>query len=98
MFDFRVGLVDFTEIHWQDMILNSGDDSLRHYSLGLQEWRMQSKQECQIFMIRVLQRQHDGSFLVIAWDFGILWVDSLAAGTDGRTSCYFQEASSVSTL
>jgi hypothetical protein len=32
MSDFRVGLVDFTEIHWQDMILDSGDDSLRHYN------------------------------------------------------------------
>jgi hypothetical protein len=36
---------DFTEIHWQDMIFDSGDDSLRHYSLGLQEWRMQSRRE-----------------------------------------------------
>jgi hypothetical protein len=25
MSDFRVGLVEFTGIHWQDMILNSGD-------------------------------------------------------------------------
>jgi hypothetical protein len=32
-----------------------------------------------------------GPFLVIAWDPGILWVDSLVAGTDGRASCYFQE-------
>jgi hypothetical protein len=52
---------------------------------------MQSRQEGHIFMIRVAQHQHDGSFLVIAWDPGILWVDSLAAGTDGRASCYFQE-------
>jgi hypothetical protein len=63
---------DFTEIHWQDMILDSGDDSLRHYSLGLQEWRMQSRQEGQIFMIRVVQHQHDGSFpgdSMGPWDF-----------------------------
>jgi hypothetical protein len=33
MYGFRVGLVDFTKIHWMDVILNSGDDSLRHYSL-----------------------------------------------------------------
>jgi hypothetical protein len=33
---------DFTKKHWQDMILDSGDDSLRHYNLGLQEWRIQS--------------------------------------------------------
>jgi hypothetical protein len=43
-------------------------------------------------MIRVVQRQHDGSFLVIAWDLGILWVDNLVAGTNGRANCYFQEA------
>jgi hypothetical protein len=72
------------------MILDSGDDSLRHFSVWL-EWRIQSRQEGQIFMIRVAQRQHDGSFLVISWDPEILWVDSLAAGTDGRASCYIQE-------
>jgi hypothetical protein len=46
-------------------------------------------------MIRVTQRQYDGSSLVIAWDPGILWVDSLATGTDGRASCYFLEGSIV---
>jgi hypothetical protein len=50
---------------------------------------MQSRQEDQIFMIRVAQRQRDGLFLVIAWDLGILWVDSLVAGTDGRANFYF---------
>jgi hypothetical protein len=89
--DFRIGLVDFTEIHWQGMILDSGDNSLRHYSLGLQEWRMQSRKEDRIFMIRVAQCQHVGSFLVIAQDPGILWVDSLVAGTYGKTNGYFQE-------
>jgi hypothetical protein len=29
------------------MILDSGDDSLRHYNLWMQEWRMQSRQEDQ---------------------------------------------------
>jgi hypothetical protein len=33
MSDLRVGLVNFTEIHWLDMILDSGVDSLRHYNL-----------------------------------------------------------------
>jgi hypothetical protein len=33
MSDFRVGSVDFIEIHQPNMILDSGDDSLRHYSL-----------------------------------------------------------------
>jgi hypothetical protein len=30
---FRVGLVEFTEIDWHDMIIYRGDDPLRHYSL-----------------------------------------------------------------
>jgi hypothetical protein len=41
-------------------------------------------------MIRVAQKQHDESFLVIAWDPRILWVENLAVGTDGRENCYFQ--------
>lgn len=49
-------------------------------------------------MIRVAQRQHNGSFLVIAWDPEILWVDILATGTDGRANCYFQVAPCASTL
>jgi hypothetical protein len=35
MSDFRVGLGDSIEIYWQDIILDSGDGSLRHYSLRL---------------------------------------------------------------
>jgi hypothetical protein len=52
MSDFRVSLVDFAEIHWLDMILDSGDDCLRHYRLWMQVWRMQFRQEDHIFMIR----------------------------------------------
>jgi hypothetical protein len=37
---------------------------------------MQSRKEDHVFMVRG-QHQHDGSFLVIAWDPGILWVDIL---------------------
>jgi hypothetical protein len=37
-------------------------------------------------MIIVVQCQHDGSFLVITWDPGILWVDSLSIGIDGGAS------------
>jgi hypothetical protein len=54
--------------------------------LGLHEWRMQSKKEGQISMICVVQRHHDEFFLVITWDPGILWVDSLEDTTDGRES------------
>jgi hypothetical protein len=96
--DFRVGLVDLTEIHWQDMIHDSGNNSLRPYRLWMQEWMIQSRQEDHVFRVRVAQCQHDRSFLVMAWDPGILRIDSLEAGTDGRTSCYLQEAPRVSTL
>ena len=40
IYDFRVGLGDSIEIHWQDIILDKGDDSLKHYDLWMQEWRM----------------------------------------------------------
>jgi hypothetical protein len=35
MSDLRVGLIEFTVIHWHDMILYCGDDPLRNYSLRL---------------------------------------------------------------
>ena len=40
-------------------------------------------------MIRVAQLQHDGSFLAIAWDPEILWVDNLVVGIDRGTRFYF---------
>jgi hypothetical protein len=55
MYYFRVGLVEFIEIHWMHMILNSGDDSLRHYILWMQVWRMQFREEDLIFMIILVQ-------------------------------------------
>jgi len=42
-------------------------------------------------MIRMAQCEHDGSFLVITWDLGILWVDNLLDGRDERDRFYFQE-------
>jgi hypothetical protein len=39
-YDSGLANFDFTEIHLQDMILDSGDDSSRHYNLGFVEWRM----------------------------------------------------------
>jgi hypothetical protein len=37
---------------------------------------MQSGHEGQPLMIRVVQRQHGGSFLRLAWDPGITWFGS----------------------
>jgi hypothetical protein len=51
--DSRVGLVDLTDIHWQDMILDSGNNYLRPYNLWMQEWRMSSRQEDHVFRVRV---------------------------------------------
>jgi hypothetical protein len=52
--DFRVGLGDSTKIHWRDIILNSGDNYLRDYNLGLWEWMMKYKYEGHISMIIVV--------------------------------------------
>jgi hypothetical protein len=82
---------DFTEIHLQDTIPDSGGDYSKYYSLGFQEWRMWSRHEGQTVMIKVAQRHHGGFFLRLAWNPGITWFDSLATGTDGRVSFYYQE-------
>jgi hypothetical protein len=84
-------VLDFTEIHLQHMILDSGDGSLRHFILGFQEWKMQSRHESKIFMIRVAQRHHGGSFLGIAWDPETSWFDNVVVVTDGRVNFYYHE-------
>jgi hypothetical protein len=42
-------------------------------------------------MIRVVQHQHGGSFLRLAWDPGITLFGSSTTGEDERDSFYFQE-------
>jgi len=56
---------------------------------------MQSRHESKIFMFKVAQRQHGGSFLGIAWDPRNLWFDNFATGTDGRVIFYYQEYLSI---
>jgi hypothetical protein len=86
---------DFTEIHLQDMIPDSGGDSSKYYSLGFHEWRMWSRHEDETIMIRVAQCQHGGFFLRLTWDHGITWFDNLATGTNGRVNFYYQEIISI---
>jgi hypothetical protein len=64
-YDSGLADFDFTEIHLQDVILDSGDGSSRHYNLGFQEWRMQSRHEGQIFMIKV---KGGSNTLYSSWD------------------------------
>jgi hypothetical protein len=87
------GLADFdsTEVHLQDMIHSSGVESSRNYSLGFQEWRLQSGHDGQTFMIRVAQRQHGGSFLRLVWNPGITLFGISTTDRDGRASPYSQE-------
>jgi hypothetical protein len=56
---------------------------------------MQSRYEGKIFMTRVAQHRHGGSFLRIAWDLGTSWFDSLAIGTNGRASFYSRELTPI---
>jgi hypothetical protein len=46
-------------------------------------------------MIRVVQHQHGGFLLRLAWDPRTSWVDSLVVGTDGRVNFYYQEYISI---
>jgi hypothetical protein len=54
-YDTGIEFLEFTKVHLQDMILNSGDSSLRHCILDFQEWRMQFRHESEMFMIIVEQ-------------------------------------------
>jgi hypothetical protein len=91
MYDFRVGLVEFTRLHWLDMILDSRDESLRLHSLWMQVWRMQFRQEDHIFMIIVVQHQHGDCFQRTAWDPRILVGDILAVDMEARASFFLPE-------
>jgi hypothetical protein len=46
-------------------------------------------------MFGVVQRQHGGSFMILAWDLGITLFDSLASNRGERASPYFQECSLI---
>jgi hypothetical protein len=77
------------------MILDSGDDSLIHSSLGFLGWRMHSRYESHIFVIRVAQYQHGGPFAEVAWDPETSWFDNLTVGTDGGVNFYYHEFISI---
>jgi hypothetical protein len=93
--EYDNGLANFdsTNAHLQEMIHSSWVGSSRHYNLGFQEWRLQSRHEGQPLMIRVVQHQLGEFLLRLAWDPGISGVDSLAAGTIGRVSFYQEHIS-----
>jgi hypothetical protein len=90
MFDFRVGSYDFIEIHWLGIILDSGCDALRHYSL----W-MQSGHDVRTTMIRGALHQRSGSFPRIAWDPRISVRDSVTVGMEARASFFLHEIGSL---
>jgi hypothetical protein len=54
---------------------------------------MQSRYDGQTIMIRVVQREHGGSFLRLASNHGIMLFDSSTTDKDERANFYFQEFS-----
>jgi hypothetical protein len=72
------------------MILDSGCDPLRHYILWIQ-----SGNDGQMTMIRVVQHQRGGSFMRISWDLGILVGDNAIVDTEARAIFYLHEIGSL---
>ena len=61
------------------------------YIIGLKERRMQFEHDGRTIMIRVVQRQHGGSFLRLTWNLGITLFGSSTTEKDERANFYFQE-------
>ncbi|GLJ48701.1 hypothetical protein SUGI_1027150 [Cryptomeria japonica] len=78
--------MEFTEMLWQDLFHDIDFSLFRYFGLEFDEEyffkflerRIQCGQESQIVIIRVVQRQRDGSFLRLTWNPGIT-CDSAAA-------------------
>jgi hypothetical protein len=87
--------LDFTEMPFQDMVHGSGFSPYRYFSVGFQERRMQTRHVGLTVMIRVMQRQHGGSFLRLSWDLGISLLDNSATNTETRVGFCFHEIGSL---
>jgi hypothetical protein len=68
--------VDFTDMSFPSMVHDN----------GFQERRAQSKYGDQTVVIGGMHHQHDGSSMGLAWDPGIVVVDSSVADIDGMAS------------
>ena len=53
---------------YMDMIHDHGFNPYRYFSMGFWERRIQYGNDGRTVMIRVVQRQHGRSFLILAWD------------------------------
>jgi hypothetical protein len=86
---------DFTWRPMQTTIHGSRFIPYRYFILEFQERRMQTRHDGQMVMIRVVQHQHGGSFLRLAWDPGISVLDSSTTDTEARASFFFHEIGSL---
>jgi hypothetical protein len=73
---------DFTWRPMQTTIHGSRSIPYRYFSLEFQERRIPMGHDGWTVMIRVVQRQHGGSFLRLAWDPGILVLVSSTTDTE----------------
>jgi hypothetical protein len=86
---------DFTWMPMPTTIHDSRFIPYRYVSMELQERGMQSGHDGWMTMIRVVQHQHGGSFLRIAWDPGISVGDSATVDTEVRASFFLHEIGSL---
>jgi len=84
------GLLDFG-LTMQDMIFCSSDGASIVGSLGLQGRMLKLRYKEQIYMIKVVQRQHGGFFWKAVGGLGTIGVDRLSIGVGGRASNHFEE-------
>jgi hypothetical protein len=85
---------DFTWMFVQDTIHGSRFISYRYFNLEFQERRMQTGHDGQMIMIKVVQQQHGGSFLRLAWDPRISVLDN-STDTEVRAIFCFHEIGSL---
>jgi hypothetical protein len=83
--------LDFIVTPLRGMIRDSGFSPFIDFTVGFQERRMQTGHVGLTVMIKVMQRQHGGSFLGLVWDPGITLFDSLVTFRHERVNFYFQE-------
>jgi hypothetical protein len=86
---------DFTRRPMQTTIHDSRSIPYKYFGLESQERRIHKGHDDQTIMIRMVQCQHGGSFLRLAWDPGISVLVSPIADTEIGASIFFHEIGSL---
>jgi hypothetical protein len=86
---------DFTMRPMQTTIHDSRSIHYKYFGLESQERRIMKGHDDQMFMIRMAQRQHGGSFMRLAWDPVISILVSPIADTEIGSNIFFHAIGSL---